>query len=92
MTEVGTGWDELDFVGADRALKRLSLMTAEAAATPTATEADLPVVDPSTTLRDVLALLLASGKDAAAIATTEGEPRRAVSLSTIRHLAMVQPR
>ena len=49
-----------DFVGADRALKRLTLTTAGEAATPTSAPAGpgAPVVSPATSLRDVLSLLL----------------------------------
>jgi len=52
-----------DFVGADRALKRLALTTAGEAASPGDAPPGSPVVDRSTSLRDVLSLLLASGAD-----------------------------
>jgi len=54
-----------DFVGADRALKRLALTTAGDAATQTTPGGEAPSVASSTSLRDVLSLLLASGADAA---------------------------
>ena len=52
-----------DFVGADRALKRLALTTAGEAASPGDAPPGSPVADRSTSLRDVLSLLLASGAD-----------------------------
>ena len=76
-----------DFVGADRALKRLTLTTAGEAATPISTAADAPVVSAATSLRDVLSLLLTSGADAAAVVDAGGTPSGAVSLATIRERA-----
>jgi osmoprotectant transport system ATP-binding protein len=76
-----------DFVGADRALKRLTLTTAGEAATPTAAGPGAPVVSPATSLRDVLSLLLARGADSAAVVDGDGKPAGAVSLATIRERA-----
>jgi osmoprotectant transport system ATP-binding protein len=73
-----------DFVGADRVLKRLSLITAGAVASPPAADPGAPVVAPSTSLRDVLAVLLESGADAATVAEADGAPVGALSLSMIR--------
>ena len=76
-----------DFVGADRALKRLALITAGTVATAGPAGPGAPVVAPSTSLRDVLSVLLASGADAAAVAETGGSPLGTVSLATIRERA-----
>jgi osmoprotectant transport system ATP-binding protein len=76
-----------DFVGADRALKRLTLTTAGEAATPTVAGPGAPVVSPTTSLRDVLSLLLACGADAAAVVDAGGTSVGAVSLATIRERA-----
>jgi osmoprotectant transport system ATP-binding protein len=76
-----------DFVGADRALKRLTLTTAGEAATPTSGNPGAPVVSAATSLRDVLSLLLASGADAAAVVDAGGTSFGAISLATIRERA-----
>ena len=76
-----------DFVGADRALKRLTLTTAGEAATPTSAGPGAPVVPAATTLRDVLSLLLACGADAAAVIDVDGTSSSAISLATIRERA-----
>ena len=76
-----------DFVGADRVLKRLALITADAIASPPAAGPGAPVVAPSTSLRDVLSVLLESGADAATVADANGSPLGAVSLSMIREHA-----
>jgi osmoprotectant transport system ATP-binding protein len=76
-----------DFVGADRALKRLTLTTAGEAAAATPASADAPVVAATTTLRDVLSLLLASGADVASVVDAGGAPVGAVSLAAIRDRA-----
>jgi osmoprotectant transport system ATP-binding protein len=76
-----------DFIGADRALKRLTLTTAGEAATRISASPGAPVVSPATSLRDVLSLLLASGADAAAVVDAGGTPSGAISLATIRERA-----
>jgi len=76
-----------DFVGADRALKRLTLSTAGEAATSAPAGASAPVVSPATSLRDLLSLLLAAGADAAAVVDAGGTPLGSVSLATIRERA-----
>ena len=76
-----------DFVGADRALKRLTLTTAGEAATPTPAGPGAPVVSAATSLRDVLSRLLACGADAAAVVDVGGTPVGAISLATIRERA-----
>jgi len=57
-----------DFVGADRALKRLALASAGDIAAPGEAPAGAPTVAAATSLRDVLSILLASGADAAWVA------------------------
>jgi osmoprotectant transport system ATP-binding protein len=75
-----------DFVGADRALKRLALATAGDIATPGEAPAGAPTVAPTTSLRDVLSILLASGADAAWVAGSG-----IVTLAAIRHRAAAKP-
>jgi osmoprotectant transport system ATP-binding protein len=72
-----------EFVGADRALKRLALVTAGAAAESSPAPPGAPVVSTTTSLRDVLSVLLASGADAASVQDADGTVR-SVSLGTIR--------
>jgi osmoprotectant transport system ATP-binding protein len=72
-----------EFVGADRALKRLALVNAGAAAEPAAAPPDAPEVDATDSLRDVLSVLLASGADVAAVRYVGGT-RGSVSLGLIR--------
>jgi len=76
-----------DFVGADRALKRLALVTAGMAADPTPPGPGAPVVSPTTSLRDVLSVLLASRADIAAVTDADGSVRGSISLSAIRDRA-----
>ena len=76
-----------DFVGADRALKRLSLITAGEAATAAPDPPGAPAVAASTSLRDVLSVLLASHADVAAVKDADGSVRGTVSLSAIRDRA-----
>jgi osmoprotectant transport system ATP-binding protein len=76
-----------DFVGADRVLKRLALITADTVASPPAAGPGATVVAPSTSLRDVLSVLLESGADAATVASASGSPLGAVSLAMIRERA-----
>ena len=76
-----------EFVGADRALKRLALVTAGAAADPTPPGAGAPVVSSTTSLRDVLSVLLASHADVAAVTDADGSPRGSISLAAIRDRA-----
>ena len=80
-----------DFVGADRVLKRLALITAGAVASPPAAGPGAPVVASSTSLRDVLSVLLESGADAASVAEAGGAPHGALSLSMIRARAAHPP-
>jgi len=77
-----------DFVGADRALKRLALTTAGAAARPPAPGPDAPVVAATTSLRDALSVLLATGADSVAVRDADGSPLGGVSLAAIRRVAL----
>ena len=75
-----------EFVGADRALKRLALMTAGEAASPGGPPRFAPrctIRRGDDTLRDVLSLLLASGADAAAVVDAGGASSGVVSLKAI---------
>jgi len=76
-----------DFVGADRALKRLALITAGAAAEPGAAPESAPTIGEEASLRDVLALLLAQNADAARVVDAAGRLRGALSLAAIRRAA-----
>ena len=77
-----------DFVGADRALKRLALTTAGAAAAPPLPAPGAPVAAASASLREVLSLLLATGTDSALVRGDDGSTLGAVSLSAIRGFAL----
>jgi osmoprotectant transport system ATP-binding protein len=80
------------FVGADRVLKRLALITAQAVATPGTSPGIWPVVAAMDSLRDVLSLLLASGSEVATVHDAAGQAVGCVSLAAIRHAALVPPR
>jgi osmoprotectant transport system ATP-binding protein len=73
-----------EFVGADRALKRLALVTAGTAAEAAPAAAGAPEVAATASLRDVLSLLLASGADAAMVRDADGSVPGTVSLAAIR--------
>ena len=72
------------FVGADRALKRLSLIDAQSAMA--AVPATLPAhsIAPQTSLKDALALMLAEDVDALAVVDARGVPVGALTLAHIR--------
>jgi osmoprotectant transport system ATP-binding protein len=77
-----------DFVGADRALKRLALVTAgEVASADVATTAASPAVAASTSLRDALGVLLLSGADAASVTDDSGAVVGRLTLAAIRDRA-----
>jgi osmoprotectant transport system ATP-binding protein len=71
-----------NFVGSDRALKRLALVRAGDAAQPGPTPAGLPSVPPDATLADALSALLAAGGEAVAV-----EGSGVVTLSALRERA-----
>jgi osmoprotectant transport system ATP-binding protein len=72
-----------DFVGADRALKRLSLVQAGDAVEPGEAPGWLRL-PAATDLREVLSRLLASGQEAATIVSDDGSVRGKVTLAAIR--------
>jgi osmoprotectant transport system ATP-binding protein len=76
------------FVGQDRALRRLALTTAETPASPGAAP-DAPAIGPKASLREALALLLATGADRLAL-TGDGPPRH-LTLAAIREAAARRP-
>ena len=81
------------FVGADRTLKRLSLITAGEVCEPVIVQADAPMVPGSATLRDVLAILLARGADNVRVTDAEGATLGGLTLAAVRKLAVtVEPR
>ena len=71
-----------DFVGADRALRRLSLVRARDAVEPGA--ADGPRLSGSLSVREVLSALLAEGRDAATIVDETDTPLGQITLAAIR--------
>ena len=76
-----------DFVGADRALKRLALVTAGEAADPAPPAADVPMVPSTMSLHDVLSVLLASHAEMVAVKDPDGSVRGTISLTAIRDRA-----
>ena len=81
-----------DFVGADRALKRLSLVTAGEVCSAAVLGPDAPVLQDSTSLRDALSILLTSGTDAARVVDAQGAERGALTLAAIRDRAVAPQR
>jgi osmoprotectant transport system ATP-binding protein len=72
-----------DFVGADRALRRLSLLRAADAAEPGAA-ADGLELSGSLSVRSVLSALLAEGRDVATILGEDGQALGQITLASIR--------
>ena len=75
------------FVGEDRSLKRLSLLTAGAYAEPGVANAAAPRLPPGTALRDALAVMLEAGADEAGIVDSQGTALGRVTLAGIRQAA-----
>jgi len=77
-----------DFVGADRAIKRLSLtLCADCDLEPVSGDGqNLPAVAEHETARDALSIMLAAGTERAVVVSAEGERRGTVSEGTIRAL------
>jgi osmoprotectant transport system ATP-binding protein len=75
-----------DFLGADRALKRLGLVRVREAMTaaPAADVPPAPLVAADATLRDALGLLLAPGPGLLAVVDGEGRPVGVISLGAVR--------
>jgi len=80
-----------EFVGADRALKRLALLRVADHATPGRARADAPTVGSGASLREALAALLAADADVAAVVDAAGSSASTISLAAIR-AAAVAPR
>ena len=72
------------FVGADRALKRLALVRADAALEPVIAAKHGHHVAGDATLRDALALMLAAGVDALAVVDSDGAVQGVVTMTGIR--------
>lgn len=72
-----------DFVGADRALRRLSLVRAADAVEPGGAAGELKLSG-SFSVREVLSALLAEGRDAATIVNEQGLPLGQITLAGIR--------
>lgn len=79
-----------DFVGAERGLKRLSLITARDAGSDLAAPAGAPSVEEHASLQTALATMLAAGTDAAALVAPDGTTRGSVTLAAIRERARTQ--
>ena len=75
------------FVGEDRSLKRLSLLTASAYLEPTPASAAAPRLPPGTALRDALVVMLDAGVDEAGIVDSHGTALGRVTLAGIRQAA-----
>jgi osmoprotectant transport system ATP-binding protein len=73
-----------EFVGYDRGLKRLALITAGETALPGPAPSGWPRIPAGMTLRDALSLLLTDGFDGATVVDGEGKSVGAVSLMGIR--------
>ncbi len=73
-----------EFVGADRALKRLSLVrVADLALEPVAADGDGPTVAAGASARDALSLLLQSGGDRVTVVDADGRATGVLTLGTI---------
>ena len=76
-----------EFLGIDRGLKRLALVTAGEAAGPSPAPAGSPRIASVTTLRDALSILLTEGADAAAVVDADGASLGSLTLAAIRSSA-----
>lgn len=72
------------FVGADRALKRLSLTDARSAMEPPAGAAPARSIAPDASLRDALAAMLSTGVDVLAVVDARGEALGVLTLAGVR--------
>jgi osmoprotectant transport system ATP-binding protein len=80
------------FVGADRALKRLALITAsDAMVADVAPPPQAPVIDGTLSLRDALALMLSLGVEALVINGSQGNAMGVVTLAAIRARTRAAP-
>ena len=76
-----------DFVGADRALKALALVSAGEAANPEPAPPDSPSVGAEASLREALAVMLARHADLVAVIDAKGSPIGSLTLAEIRSRA-----
>ena len=75
------------FVGGDRSLKRLALLTVSSYLETGSPPANAPHLMPGTPLRDALSAMLDAGADEAGVADSNGTPLGRVTLSAIRKAA-----
>jgi osmoprotectant transport system ATP-binding protein len=80
-----------EFLGIDRGLKRLALVTAGEAAGPSPAPAGSPRIASVTTLRDALSILLTEGADAAAVVDADGASLGSLTLAAIRSRLAARP-
>ena len=76
-----------DFVGADRGLKRLTLIAAREISAPATTEAVATSIPADASAQAALAAMLAAGTDTAALVGPDGIVQATVTLEAIRQLA-----
>ena len=76
-----------DFVGADRGLKRLSLVAASEVASSALPGPGAPGIPADSSVQTALAAILAAGSDAAALVGADGIIQGSVTLAAIRDLA-----
>ncbi len=76
-----------DFVGADRALRRLSLTRVSDASQPDAAPENVPEVSGEANLQLALSVMLASGADAVAVIDDEGRRQGSLTLAALRERA-----
>jgi osmoprotectant transport system ATP-binding protein len=73
-----------EFLGSDRAIKRLGVTPIPLELEPLPAQPDdLPVVDASATLRDALAVLMDAGRDRLAVRDADGSLRGTLTLASI---------
>jgi osmoprotectant transport system ATP-binding protein len=80
-----------DFVGADRALKALALVTAAEAAAPVAAPDHAPSVAGDVSLREALSVMLAAHADQVSVVNGAGRPVGRLTLAMIRDRAAPPP-
>jgi osmoprotectant transport system ATP-binding protein len=80
-----------DFVGADRALKALALVTAAEAAAPVAAPDHAPSVAGDVNLREALSVMLAAHADQVSVVNGAGRPVGRLTLAMIRDRAAPPP-
>jgi osmoprotectant transport system ATP-binding protein len=81
-----------EFVGRDRVLKRLSLVTAREIMTPGRGAADAPSVPIDAPATEALSAMLAAGRDVVAVIDDTGASRGLVTIDAIRTVLAASPR